>query len=158
MSLSSAGTPLSAGRAPSSASRSPRRRASACAGAGRSSRWAQLGAGLCEFECLAPFLLFVSPGGLKFCYTSAEYAAHLLLLHSELRPVAPEPAPPMRAARPATLISSANATGANATGANTPSVDTTLADDIQDFPGGYIGAVVAGASVLVGLLAVCVLL
>jgi len=95
----------------------------------------------------------VSPGGLKFCYTSAEYAAHLLLLHSELRPVAPEPAPPMRAARPATLISSANATGAN-----TPSADTTLADDIEDFPGGYIGAVVAGASVLVGLLAVCVLL
>ena len=109
--------------------------------------------GLCEFECLAPFVLFVSPGGGKFCYSSAEYSAHLRLLHSELRPVAAVPAPPMRAARPPTWTPSANATGAN-----TPSADTALADDIQDFPGGYIGAVVAGASVLVGLLAVCVLL
>jgi len=63
------------------------------------------------------------------------------------------PAPPMRAARPPTWTPSANATGANTTTA-----DPTLADDIEDLPGGYIGAVVAGASVLVGVLVLCMFL
>jgi len=59
----------------------------------------------------------------------------------------------MRAARPATWTPSANATGANTT-----TVDPTLADDIEDFAGSNLGAIVVGASVMVGVLALCVLL
>lgn len=115
----------------------------------RWTRWTQQGVGLCEFECLAPFLLFVSASGGKFCYTNAEYSAHLQLLHSELRLVAPVPGPPMRDARPATLKFVANAS--NASIANATFTDT------MGFPGGYVAAALS-ASVLVGLLAVCVLL
>ena len=50
----------------------------------RWSRWSQLGAGLCEFECLTPYILFVGVDGSKFCYTPEEYSAHLRLLHTEL--------------------------------------------------------------------------
>jgi len=53
----------------------------------RWSRWAELGAGLCEFECLSPYLLFLGTDGSQICYTPAEYAAHVRLLHSELFPV-----------------------------------------------------------------------
>ena len=119
----------------------------------RWTRWTQLGAGLCEFECLAPFLLFVSTAGGKFCYTNAEYSAHLQLLHSELRPAAPLPGPPMRTARPASWT-----LGANATGANASTATATLADDTKGFFGGYVAALAVGVSVLVGVLAVCVLL
>jgi len=56
----------------------------------RWSRWTERGTGLCEFECLAPFVLFVSPDGAKICYTPAEYSAHLQLLHSELFLAEPE--------------------------------------------------------------------
>ena len=52
----------------------------------RWSRWAERGAGLCEFECLTPYLLFLGTDGSKICYTSEEYTAHVRLLHSELFP------------------------------------------------------------------------
>ena len=109
----------------------------------RWTRWTQRGAGLCEFECLAPFALFVSADASKFCYTPGEYSAHLRLLHSELRPAEPPPSPAMRPARPP-----ASATAANAS----------LEDDGKVFPGGYVAELAVGASVLGGVLAVCVLL
>jgi len=60
--------------------------------------WAEIGVGLCELECLAPFVLFAGADGSKFCYTLEEYAAHLRLLHSELYVSVPPPPPPPRPA------------------------------------------------------------
>ena len=100
--------------------------------------WTERGTGLCEFECLAPFLLFVSASGTKFCYTSEEYSAHLQLLHSELFPAKVVVSPPPPMVRPALPV------GANTT-------------DARVFPGGYTREI-AGAGAVVGivfLLAVC---
>jgi hypothetical protein len=124
----------------------------------RWTRWTQTGGGLCEFECLAPYVLFVSVDGSKFCYTPGEYLAHLRLLHSELRPVPPPPGPLMRDARPATLPLYANASSAsNASNSSKAAMANATFADTTGFPGGYVAAAV-GASVLVGVLAVCVLL
>jgi len=70
--------------------------------------------------------------------------------------VPPLPGPTMRAARPATLganssvASNAPATAVVADGA-------ALAEDVADFASGYAGAAIA-ASVVLGVLALCVLL
>ena len=102
----------------------------------RWSRWTQLGAGLCEFECLTPYLLFVGADSSKFCYTPVEYSAHLQLLHSELYEVdAPVPRRPTRRAS-----------------------NTSETEIVKVFPGSYIAEISITASVLVGVLVMSVLL
>ena len=94
----------------------------------RWSRWAERGAGLCEFECLSPYLLFLGTDCSKICYTHAEYNAHVILLNNELFPEEIPVVGPVMTSRP---------------------VQNTTDSISRDFPGAYIVEIV-GVSVAVG--------
>jgi len=101
-------------------------------------RWTQQGAGLCEFECLTPYLLFVGSDGSKFCYTPVEYSAHLQLLHSELYEADAADGMPRRPTRRAS--------------------NTSETAKEKVFPGSYVAEISITASVFVAVLVICVLL
>jgi hypothetical protein len=104
----------------------------------RWSRWTQQGAGLCEFECLTPYLLFVGTDGSKFCYTPVEYSAHLQLLHSELYEADAADGLPRRPTRRAS--------------------NTSETAKEKVFPGSYVAEISITASVFVAVLVISVLL